>query len=226
MASARYTRNIKPEDLIPDQPIQYTRMQRAANWLHYHKWYVLAGAAVLALVLYILFGTVLAPKPDCRVAVVTRADLPVDVLDTLTQRFEEHTPDTNGDGRVLVQLESYVLDFGGSSTGMDAFASYAGAEQLKADLEEGWSGIYLVQDPEALQVWMQEQFWNPDKEPPLLRAEDARPWAQCPAGRLELGQFSWLDGEIYPGQRAMQGFWLLRRPDVPGCEGLWQALAG
>ena len=40
MASYRYERDIRPEDLIPDQPPQLTPAQRRANWWHYHWYYV------------------------------------------------------------------------------------------------------------------------------------------------------------------------------------------
>ena len=46
MASARYTLNIKPEDLKPDEPRQLTRKEKAANWWYYHRLHVGIAAAV------------------------------------------------------------------------------------------------------------------------------------------------------------------------------------
>ena len=46
MASARYTLNIDPEDLKPDEPIEYTKKQKMANWWHYN-WKIVAVIVVL-----------------------------------------------------------------------------------------------------------------------------------------------------------------------------------
>ena len=53
MASARYTLNIKPEDLKPDEPRQLTRKEKAANWWYYHRLHVGIAAAVLAVVVWL-----------------------------------------------------------------------------------------------------------------------------------------------------------------------------
>ena len=51
MASARYTLNIKPEDLKPDEPRQLTRKEKLANWWYYHRLHVGIGAAVLVILI-------------------------------------------------------------------------------------------------------------------------------------------------------------------------------
>ena len=33
----------KYRDVKPDEPIRLTRKEKALNWWHYHKWYVLLG---------------------------------------------------------------------------------------------------------------------------------------------------------------------------------------
>ena len=50
MASARYTLNIDPEDLKPDEPIEYTKKQKAANWWHYN-WKIVAVIAVVVAIM-------------------------------------------------------------------------------------------------------------------------------------------------------------------------------
>ena len=50
MASPRYTLNIKPEDLQPEQPKhEMTGKEKRENFWFYHKWHVIVGivAAVL-----------------------------------------------------------------------------------------------------------------------------------------------------------------------------------
>ena len=50
MASYRYERDIKPEDLVPEKPRELTPAEARANWWHYHWYYVvLIAAAELAI---------------------------------------------------------------------------------------------------------------------------------------------------------------------------------
>lgn len=72
MASYRYERDIKPEDLIPEKPRQLTPAEARANWWHYHWHYVaLLVLAVLAAG-YFVWSRVTEVKPDYTVAVVSR----------------------------------------------------------------------------------------------------------------------------------------------------------
>ena len=36
----------KYRDVKPDEPIRLTRKEKALNWWHYHKWYVLLGSLI------------------------------------------------------------------------------------------------------------------------------------------------------------------------------------
>lgn len=227
MASARYTRNIRPEDLIPDQPVQYTPLQKAANWIHYHKWPLLACAAAVAVVLYFLFQTVWAAKPDCRVVVVGSQPLPDDLLQDLPACFAPLAQDENKDGRVLVEVEQYLLDRSANPAGMDALSRFAGETQLKTDLEEDWSSIFLVQDPDEMAAWMQTVYWTQGKEPAdFLGVQQPYQWGQCPAAQLELSSYCMLDGQELAGQQILKDMWLLYRSDLPDGRALWQALTG
>ena len=54
MASYRYERDIKPEDLIQETPPPLTPAQQRANWWHYHWYYVvLIAAALLAVGMFL-----------------------------------------------------------------------------------------------------------------------------------------------------------------------------
>ena len=58
----------KYRDVKPDAPAQYTKRQRAANWWHYHRWWLLAGAALLvALAFGGLTFLLFRVKDECRV---------------------------------------------------------------------------------------------------------------------------------------------------------------
>ena len=72
MASYRYERDIKPEDLIQETPSPLTPAQQRANWWHYHWYYVVLIAAALLAVGYFVWNRVTEVRPDYTVAVVSR----------------------------------------------------------------------------------------------------------------------------------------------------------
>ena len=74
MASYRYERDIKPEDLIQETPPPLTPAQQRANWWHYHWYYVVLIAAALLAVGYFVWNRVTEVQPDYTVAVVSRTD--------------------------------------------------------------------------------------------------------------------------------------------------------
>ena len=105
MASARYTLNIKPEDLIPDEPLPQTRKQKIQNWLHYHKWWFIGGALVLLILGMIVRDMVTAPEYDYTIGIVTSQMLPDQILDELSDAFATLADDRDGNGEVAVQVQ-------------------------------------------------------------------------------------------------------------------------
>lgn len=57
MASPRYTLNIKPEDLQPEQPKhEMTGKEKRENFWFYHKWHVIVGIVACADGLFVRLG--------------------------------------------------------------------------------------------------------------------------------------------------------------------------
>ena len=139
----------KYRDVRPDQPVELTPKQKRANWWHYHKWYVLIGAALVLTAGYLLaralgFGAV---KPDYQIAYVGSAALPEDAATALEDALARFGADCSGDGRVVVQLNQYVT----GAKGDDAMYAYASSTKLMADLESCDSYFFLLEDPESFQ---------------------------------------------------------------------------
>src|SRR5699024_99112 len=85
--SYRYERDIRPEDLIPDQPPQLTPAQRRANWWHYHWYYVaLLLCAALAAGAY-LWHLAADVEPDYTVTVVSRLSPEEALLDAVEEKL-------------------------------------------------------------------------------------------------------------------------------------------
>ena len=152
MASARYTLNIKPEDLKPDEPRQLTRKEKLANWWYYHRLHVGIGAAVLVILIWLAADMLNRTLPDYQ------------IVTELGDALSAFGLDLNGDGQALVQVSGYQLSLGGEeetgasasssstvTTTVDAYTQMAGFTTLSGDVTTRTSLIFLTDDPEAFQ---------------------------------------------------------------------------
>ena len=137
MASYRYERDIDPADLAPRAEKQYTRKERWANWWDYNlKWVLLIGIAA-AFVAYSFIGQYFfTTKPDYNVAVVAPYYLPDDTVTALQEQLARYGEDLNGDGKTVVTLNVYTLDYsaGDTQTESDAYLTMAGTTKLATDV--------------------------------------------------------------------------------------------
>ena len=145
MASYRYERDIDPRELAPRKERQYTRKEKWANWWDYNlKWVILIGIAV-AFVAYNFIGQYFfVPKPDYNIAVVAPYYLPDDTVTALQTALARYGEDRNGDGKVLVTLNVYTLDYSGEDpqTESAAYLTMAGTTKLATDVQGGLSSIF------------------------------------------------------------------------------------
>lgn len=110
MASYRYERDIKPEDLVQEKPRELTPAEARANWWHYHWYYVaLIAAAVLALG-YFAWQRATTVEPDDTVTVVGRTEPDEAFLSALETKLESLSEDVNGDGKIKVEVKGVWLD--------------------------------------------------------------------------------------------------------------------
>ena len=150
MASYRYERDIDPKDIAPRKERQYTRKERWANWWDYNlKWVIIIGIAV-AFVAYNFIGQYFfTTKADYNVAVVAPYYLPEDTVNALQTRLAPLGEDLNGDGKVVVTLNVYTLDYSDEDTQTEsaAYLTMAGTTKLAADVQGGLSSVFLLWDP-------------------------------------------------------------------------------
>ena len=244
MASARYTLNIDPEDLKPDEPIEYTKKQKAANWWHYNWKIVAVIAVVVAVVGYYAWKALTAVHPDQQIALVSAEALPEEVNDALGQALSGLVEDANGDGQALAQIRSYQLDLEGldasinaSSTGTSTVQDVGGAMNemtngymqmaqstvLNADLTTGEAVIFLVDEPEAFQrtygVLSAADGTTVSEEDPLNGVEWFA-WSDCPVlASLDLGEYTTATGETVDCQEYMSRFVVAHRSNAEDEEG-------
>ena len=132
MASARYTLNIKPEDLKPDEPRQLTKKEKLANWWYYHRLHVAVAAAALAVAVWIAVDLLGRTFPDYQLALVTDQYVPETVVEELQTALVPFCQDLNGDGQVLAEIAAYQLEL----------VSYQG----RCKLIRGWEALFQKLD--------------------------------------------------------------------------------
>ncbi|MEG2770538.1 MAG: hypothetical protein RR902_06925, partial [Oscillospiraceae bacterium] len=71
MASARYTRNINPEDILPDEQRILTKKEKLENFWYYHKWHLILGTAAIITFIAIIVSIITTVTPDFEVAIIT-----------------------------------------------------------------------------------------------------------------------------------------------------------
>ena len=242
MASYRYERDIDPKDLAPRKERQYTRKEKWANWWDYNlKWVILIGIAV-AFVAYNFIGQYFfVPKPDYNIAVVAPYYLPDDTVTALQTALARYGEDRNGDGKVLVTLNVYTLNYSDEDpqTESAAYLTMAGTTKLATDVQGGLSSIFLLYDPAGFEDSTGTLRYLDGSLPQSDADNDwwnmVYHWDDCPVlAGLDLGDYTSdavqndsgssqeLLSHYYIGIR---GAWTKDADDLlSGGEALWQAL--
>lgn len=228
----------KYRDVQPNQAVELTPSQKRSNWWEYHKWYVLLGIGVLGLGIYLGaralgVGQVL---PDYQVAYVSADALPEETVAALEFALADLGTDCNGDGRVVVRLNQYVM---GDSSGEGAMYAYAGSTRLMADLNACDSYFFLLENPADFQKNYQILRLLDGSLPAETDPDDENcclAWSECPVLRtLPLGEYTEkiLDREIHGDSQermaslyvARRGFWTERTcAHSEECDALWDAM--
>lgn len=212
----------KYKDVKPDKKVELTLEQKRRNWWDYHKGWVLLGVVLAVAIGLLIRDIFFRPVPDYQVGYVSKTPLPAKVKDSLQTQLETFGEDVNGDGRVLVEIFTYTLDFGEQGM-MDAEAATAGITSLTVDLFQGRVCLLLLDDPKGFQARMGALAYLDGGTPPLDDPsygsdgwqEMVYAWEDCPilAG-LNLGtyiQFFDIEEREIDGQAAMKGIYVGRR---------------
>lgn len=152
MASYRYERNIRPEDLIPDVPPPLTPKERWQNWWHYHWYYVILVVCVILIAVYYVRRVATDIEPDYTVTIIERTSPEQSLLDAVKQALEPLAIDENGDGHVVVEVKSIWLDLSVDRSDGDLYRLMESSQEaLNIDFYLCESAIFLVDDPAGLE---------------------------------------------------------------------------
>lgn len=225
----------KYKDVKPREKVELTPAEKRKNWWHYHKWHILIGAVLVIIggnLIYSALG-IGQIRPDYQFAYVGANALPEDTVAALEAGLASLGGDVNGDGQVALSLRQYTL------YSADPQMAMAAQIQLMADLTEGESYFFLLEDPERFQ----RDYHSLCRLDGSLPDEDDNSaegtywlWDQCPTlAGLELGRYSYNAlGETVNGDNrdlvsglavARRGFWTEKTTAYPDrCAALWEKL--
>ena len=227
----------------PEPPREYTKAEKAANWWHYHWAAVVIGVAAVFFGGWIIKDTVFQTRPDVQIAYVGTHELPVDTVNALQDALTPFCHDENGDGKVVVQVATYNVDFDAENESTDAYYQMAGVTRLSAELSSGGKTyIFLLEDPEGFEAQTGALQYLDGTVPDDPETTDADwremvyRWTDCPVlTGLDLGGYEGLTlmddvtgtnqsvlAHLYVGRR---GVWDEKQvPTYEGCAELWDTL--
>ncbi len=201
-----------------EQKKQYTWRQRLGNWFYYNKLWVLVGLVLLWIIGSMLWNVlgIGQTAPDYIISYVGRLKLPQDCVDALEGALAQFGEDLNGDGEVVIKLNQHVVT--DNSYADNVTYSYGAEITVLADITEGESHFFLLEDPVDFQLSFQV-LANLDGSIPADGDFEALDkvfrWADCPElASLKLGTYedSYLDitetGEV---QDLLKDLYLGRR---------------
>ena len=125
---------------------------------------------------------------------IRQYDLPADTVTALQDALTPYCTDLNGDGKVVVQVNSYTVDFNAENDNTDAYNQMAGVTRLSADLSDsGTLYVMLIADPAGFQKSTGALAYL-DGTPPEDDADDWQNmvyrWTDCPVlAGMDLGDY-------------------------------------
>lgn len=129
------------------------------NFWFYHRYKVFIGMGILFIGVYYLTEILGKEEPDYELALVCSQTVSDGFIDALEDGLERHLRDVNGDGTVVVRVNSYYFGAGKEFLEeVDADRLMGGAVQLAADLEMGISMVYITDDLESLNTGTEGKF--------------------------------------------------------------------
>ena len=129
------------ERIEAQKPPKSDRGRKIDNYIYHYKWHTIIACIGIALIVFFVRDTVFRPKPDLTIVVATSRFITQAETDALQAALESIAGDYNGDGRVLVNLDSINLPI----------ASLMGSDDESAD-EDAMLDYGIGDDPEMTQA--------------------------------------------------------------------------
>lgn len=217
MPSYQYLRDIKPEDLKPEEPKELSKKEKRANWWLYHKRWVALGLVVIAVAGWMIYDMVSAVEPDYVIGMVMPYTLPDNLRTKLETGIAAYGEDLNGDGKVVVQVQAFTIATGIGGSGEDANLQIAAITQLSANITIGESILFISSPYEIDYYFDQYQLFgasNGDFVDTSANPRDITVAFQDVPGlaALDLEYTITLEDEVLDGQSVLANYRIGVRP--------------
>lgn len=141
MARERYLLGAE-EDTIHTGVIELkTAKEKRKNWWYYYKGYVLIALIVALVAGSWIHSAFFRPKADYSIGLLTSFSVPTEVMESLEEHIAQYADDRNGDGKVMVTVNSYI--FGDALSSNDYQAVQAAFTRFAGDATMGANIIYF-----------------------------------------------------------------------------------
>lgn len=192
----------------PRERRELTAGEKRRNWWHYHWRYLLLILIVALLLGKIAYDFFTRTEPDCTVALVTRFQPTSEETASLQAELERWSPDFNGDGKVLVELNTIQIDYTAGELNAEAMKVLeANIDKLNFDFYTRQSGIFLLEDPANFQAHHQALCYLDGSTPPSGSSDwegMVRPWTDW-AGSASVERQGGLPEQLWFGRRIISG---------------------
>ena len=148
MARERYLLHAGEEEINrPGAEITLkTKKDKWNNFWFYHKVHVLVGLIGVCFVAFLIYDMVSKVDPDYNVGIISSYSIPTEVSEQLADEIEKYGYDRNGDGEVIVRINTFEIAQGEAASVTDPNMQMAGFVKLSGDLQTGESYIFLTDD--------------------------------------------------------------------------------
>ncbi len=116
------------------------------NFWYYHKWHVIVGVFLTFVVLFFVYDMTSKVSPDYEIGMITETAYPSETIDALQTEITKYAQDRNGDGKVIVSVNNYVMQTDTSGGMVDPNVRMAGYVKVTNDLSNGTSMIFITDD--------------------------------------------------------------------------------
>lgn len=146
MARERYLHNAGEDTIHANVISADTGKEKVENWWFHYKTKLIAGLLMAAMLFSIFYSVFSKEKPDYTVAMITSFTMPTHGVNELRRCLEQYGEDRNGDGKVIVHVETYVFSGKEATSEQQYQQEQAAMARLSVDISLNDSMIFLHDD--------------------------------------------------------------------------------
>lgn len=148
-----------------------TAQEKRENFWYYHKVKVIMAVIVLLLAIHFIYQQKTQTSYDYEIALITTEAVTPEAYDLLKEKLVQSARDRNGDGKIQINLLTYILE---SGEGTDPQRSLAVQTQLLSDLDLGRCPVCIYSD-EIYTLYGEEGLFPSDEQERILLEDYSKP---------------------------------------------------